>query len=383
MILAVKNEKKDDAHELIQATNMIPQPTIVPNANFDVEAAVNALSLATSTTTADKMPLIEVTVKHSREQRKLIRDLYSKKHDWSPGVGKLVMDLKSATRNEPMFSQLLCSVWLAGGEFDSQQMNEAIASSDTHVMNELLCTRTNEELAAMFAVWQKKELLKWVAKRDHDLDNGVENHEQVFTDLEDILTHYGHGHARPSYNQLLLGLLKAKRPSDGPLDEARATSDGDTLMHVSNDDLDIRDESIQQFLDIFLNRSWKHLRHINGYLIAKKQSNLPVMIRGFFGDRSSTGEALRVIALFATKPYTYFGHELMIALKAKGTLNQKLNRLVAARADIDLGNIVQEAQRMMGDQSAGVMAWWVQRSKNRNDRHYHYVKLLAELRVFG
>eukprot|EP01083_Nonionella_stella_P073974 200384_1 len=291
------------------------RPSIEPAEDFDEDmaaAAAKKLREAMKGMGTNEKKIIQVTNGFNRAQRMVISTTFTAEFKRD-----LIKDLKSELSGK--FEKLALGFWSEPGVFDAEQVLEACSGMgfNTDLMNEIICTRTNEEIAAMKAQWS-------TFKKDKTLEERVQDETEKM---------FGSG----SYSELLGQILKGERPENGPVDEEEAQSDAEELNRFLSQEK--KDDAKAKFIAIFTTRSWTRLREISGRFqdVAKKYT-LNGAIQETFGD-GDTSKALQVIDEFVTQPYDFWAKKLQKAMKGMGTDDELLRRIVISRAENDLRSV--------------------------------------------
>lgn len=254
--------------------------------------------------------LIEVTTRHSFDQRQQIRQRFDSKFSRS-----LLKDLASETSGK--FEKLLLSFWYAHGEYDSRQVYEAVDGMgfNTKLLNEILCTRTNAQLAAMKNAWIKSPNM-----------------------VERIRSETKKRFSNNTYQTLMLNILKCNRPPNTVVNEKSAREDAELLNRMLSASKE--SDAKAKFVEVLSERSWVQIRAIaNMFQEVSKKYTLIAAINKAFGNGSDTAKALVVIVEFCVQPYDFFAKLLFDSMEGMGTDDELLRRVVASRAEVDLNNI--------------------------------------------
>merc|ERR1712096_55091 len=129
--------------------------SITAASDFDDEAAESAASTlrgAMKGFGTDEHDIKKVTVCHSHAQRMVIKHAYYTKYERS-----LIDDLKSELRGD--LEKLCVGFWFDVGQFDAESIHDAMGrlNTDEGALTEIICTRTNEQIAAMKSAWDNKD----------------------------------------------------------------------------------------------------------------------------------------------------------------------------------------------------------------------------------
>jgi hypothetical protein len=224
----------------------------------------------------------------------------------------LIKDLKKELSGK--FEKLCVGFWLDAGRYDAEQVDHAVEGLgfSTKVLNEVICTRSNRQLAELQAAWWKGMSVVERIKKETDKGNG-------------------------NYCTLLVTLLEGQRPPNGPADSAQAQADAELLNRFLNQESE--SDAKAKFVEVFTRRSWVQIREISGiFQDVSKKYTLNGAIKKAFGD-GDTSRALQVIDEFASQPYDFWAKKLRAAMKGMGTDDEQLRRVIVSRAEIDLRDI--------------------------------------------
>jgi annexin A7/11 len=256
----------------------------------------------------DEKKIIRVTCAHNQQQRLKIAETFRKEYKRD-----LLDDLRSELGGK--LEKILVPLYLPPGAFDAQLMKEAMdgIGYNTDKMVEVLCTRTNEELKAMAAQWKDKESLQ---------DRVADETKKLF--------------GANSLQTLMLAILRADRPPNGPVDQASAERDATMLANKMKKS---SKRGKKRMVEVFTTRSWTQIAAISKkYENASKEYTMRAAIEEGFGD-SDTGKALMAIEEFSVQPYDFWAKKLHAALKGMGSDEETLIRILVSRAEVDLDNV--------------------------------------------
>eukprot|EP00483_Globobulimina_turgida_P001091 UN01093 len=236
----------------------------------------------------------------------------------------LVKDLKSELKGK--FEKMCIGFWLDEGRYDAEQVNNAVEGLgfSTKVLNEIICTRTNQQLKAMQVAWWK----------------GMSMRDRI---NEETSKWTGAG----NYATLLVSLLEGTRAPNGPLDEQGARLDAEVLNRYLSQEKE--SAAKEKFVEVFTTRSWVQLREISGiFQDVSKKYTLNGAIEKAFGD-GDTSKALQTIDEFAAQPYDFWAKKLRNAMKGMGTDDDAMRRVIISRAEVDLRDVAIVFGQRYGD----------------------------------
>jgi len=246
-----------------------------------------------------------------REKRCLLKDL---KNDLGGDLGQLV---------ECLFNQ--------PGEIDARIMEKAMRGIGTNadLLNEVLCTRTNDEIIEMKKGWQ-----------DY-VDNKQKLEDRVSDETKKF---FGVSH----YNTLCLKLLQANRPNPSTPDEKLVFADAHELNRLLLERSNVNNVE-GKFVEVFTERSWPHIACLaNKFESVSHKWTLEGAIKEGFGN-SNDGKALLTIEEFCRQPYDFWAKKLRDAMSGFTTDDSALIRIIVSRSEIDLANVVQVFGQHYGD----------------------------------
>jgi len=276
----------------------------------------------------DKATIVEISGHRTFAQRRMIVKEYI---DIDQHIKRdLLLELKNDAGRD--IENLVLPLYMMPGEFDARLMEKAMRgiANDVEVLNEILCTRTNEELNAMKIAWKER-----VDTRQSLEDRVSEETKKFFG-----VTHY---------HNLCMRLLQARRPPCNEPDLHLVHADAEELNRLLLERSNMNTAEAK-FVEIFTERSWPHIRALVGeFQKISKKWTLDGAICHEFGESSNTVRALRVIIEFCNDPYDFWAKKLRDAMKGFGTDDNKLIRIVISRCEIDLANVIQVFGERYGD----------------------------------
>ena len=253
--------------------------------------------------------IISVTNGYSHAQRMIIKEAFNKEFGRN-----LIKDLEKELSGK--FQKMCVGFWLDAGRFDAECINKAVdgIGFSTKVLNEIICTRTNEQIEAMKSAWWK----------------GKSMIDRIKSETQKMM---GSG----NYTNLLVTLLEGGRAPNGPVDADRAKADAEVLNRFLSQENE--SDAKAKFVEIFTTRSWVQIREISAiFQDVSKKYTLNGAIKHCFGD-GDTSQALQTIDEFASQPYDYWAKKLKASMKGMGTDDGQLRRVIVSRAEIDLRDV--------------------------------------------
>jgi len=289
-----------------------PRPSIEGAKDFDGDVASKAAQILRSAMKGlgtNESKIIKVTNGYNHKQRMVIKEAFTMDHKRD-----LIKDLKSELSGN--FENLCIAFWLDPGRYDAEQINNAVEGLgfSTKILNEIICTRTSEQLEAMKKAWWKNQSLV----------------DRIKDETKKVLS-------KGSYCDLLVTLLEGGRAKNGPVDEEQAKLDAEELNRILSQEK--KSVAKEKFIEIFTKNSWVQLRAISGiFQDVSKKYTLNGAIKEAFGD-GDTSQALQTIDEFVSQPYDYWAKKMRAAMKGMGTDDDALQRVIVSRAEIDLRDI--------------------------------------------
>ncbi|MCJ8735630.1 hypothetical protein PDJAM_G00249350 [Pangasius djambal] len=279
--------------------------TVLPCSDFDPASDAQDLRKAMKGFGTDEDTIINIVTKRSNAQRQEIRQVFKSL------LGRdLMADLKSELSKN--LCRLIMGLMMTPAEFDAKMMKKAMegAGTDEHALIEILVTRSNQELKAMCAAYQK------AFKKS----------------LEDDIRSDTSGH----FCRILVSLAQGAR-EEGPADMAKVLEDSQALADACNAD---SDERIDKFMSILCTRSFPHLRKVFQEFVKCSNKDIEQIIKKeMSGDIKN---AMFAIVRSVKNQPSYFADRLYKAMKGLGTDDRALIRIMVSRSEIDLFNIRKE-----------------------------------------
>ncbi|KAK9678616.1 hypothetical protein RND81_11G223200 [Saponaria officinalis] len=306
---------------------------IVPAALPDVSEDVEQLHKAFSGWGTNEDLIITILAHRNATQRKMIREVYSSIH----GEDLLKVLDKELTSD---FERIVHLFTLDPPERDAYLANEATKkfTSSNWVLIEVACTRSSDDLFA--------------ARRAY--------HARFKKSLEEDVAH----HTTGDFRKLLVALVSSYR-YEGPEINAHLAKSEAKILHEKISDKAYADDEL---IRIFSTRSKAQLsatlNHYNndfGHAITKDLKQDP---------KDDYLKLLRATVKCLTTPEKYFEKLLRLAINKMGTDENALTRVVATRAEVDLGRIKEEYYRRNTVHLARAID---------KDTHGDYEKMLIEL----
>ncbi|XP_072530414.1 annexin A6 isoform X1 [Salminus brasiliensis] len=291
--------------EISAMTKVQLRGTIYPYADFDPASDAQDLRKAMKGFGTDEDTIIEIVARRSNAQRQEIRQVFKSL------LGRdLMADLKSELSKN--LCRLIMGLMMTPADFDAKMMKKAMegAGTDEHALIEILVTRSNQEIQAMCAAYQK------AFKKS----------------LEDAIRSDTSGH----FCRILVSLAQGAR-EEGPADMDKATEDAQALADACNAD---SDEMIDKFMSILCTRSFPHLRRVFQEFVRCSNKDIEQIIKKeMSGDVKN---AMFAIVRSVKNQPSYFADRLYKAMKGLGTDDRALIRIMVSRSEVDLFNVRKE-----------------------------------------
>jgi len=308
--------------------------TVVGKSKYDREdAKADALRLRTAMKGlgTDKDIIVDICGNRTFEQRRMIAREYERIDEHEKR--SLCKDLKSDLSGD--LQNLVVPLFMEKGEFDAHLIEQAVRGigTDTDLLNEVLCTRTNDEIHDLKVAWTR------YIDSKQKLDDRMSDETKKF---------FGVSH----YHTLCLKLLEGRRAMSAAADDKTVHDDAEELHRLIVERERSSDYSFaeRRFIEIFTERSWPHIRAlVSEFPNVSKKWTLEGAVGQQFGETSNTTQALRTIIEFSTQPYDFWAKKLRDAMKGFGTSDSKIIRIIVSRCEIDMANIVEVFGQRYGE----------------------------------
>lgn len=229
----------------------------------------------------------------------------------------LVEDLKSELSGK--FEDVIVGLMTPLHEFLASELKWALkgAGTDEDCLIEILCTRSNAEIAAIKAAYH--------AKYGKDLESAIR------------------GDTSGDFQRILVSMCTCARQEGAPLDQARAAQDARRLYDAGVAKMGT-DEST--FNAILASQSFDQLRLVfREYARLADHDIMDAIKKEMSGNFKS---ALLTIVKSVYNTELYFAEKLHNAMKGAGTDDKTLIRVIVSRCEIDMAVIKQEFARAYG-----------------------------------
>jgi hypothetical protein len=254
--------------------------------------------------------IIDILCARSNAQRQEIRAVFKQLY----GEDLVEMLLKELKGNLEIVLASLCYL---PAEFDAHELHRAMKSFGTkeHVLIEILCTRSNAQIAAIKDAYTKLY------------------HKNLEKDIEAETS----GH----FKHLLVSMLQARRDESGRTDPLKAKQDAKALYDCGEKQWGT-DEAT--FNAIIATQNFPQLQLVFQEYAKIANHDIEKGIEKEFSGDLQDG-LLAIVKCVKNRP-AFFAERLHKAMKGWGTHDHDLIRLVVSRSEIDMLEIKQEFQKL-------------------------------------
>lgn len=268
--------------------------------DFDCDADCEALNGAMEGLGTNEDMITETITKRSNVQRLQVKERFPQM------FGKRLEDaLKDELGGN--YEDVVLALFKSPIELDASELHDAIKGAGTSegVLIEILCSRTNEEIASIKEVYTNLF--------ESDL-------------LEDI-----EGDTSGSFGKLMFSLAQGCRSEDEEVDEDMANEDAQALIEAGEAQWGT-DES--RFNVVLASRSYSHLIHVFDLYESMSEKNIEEAIESeMSGD---VKDAMLAIIKCVRSKTKYYCERLYNSMKGAGTDDRTLIRVIVSRSEIDL-----------------------------------------------
>jgi annexin A7/11 len=274
--------------------------------NFNPEDDAAKLRKALKGFGTDEKVFIEVLTRRSAKQRLCIKLTFKTMY------GKdLKKEIKSETSGN--FEDVLVGLLFDNAQFDARCLRKAMkgAGTDERALIEILCTRTNAEIAEI-----KRQYVELYPGRNLE---------------KDIMSETS-GHFR----RLLVSCVQGNREEGIPVDMAKARAEAQELYSAGEKRWGTDESKFNQILAL---RSYDQLRAtFEEYRKVSKYDIVRSIEREMSGNLKS---AMKAICRCVYDKPQYFADRLYKSMKGAGTDDETLVRIIVVRVEIDMVEIKQ------------------------------------------
>ncbi|TNN06509.1 Annexin A7 isoform 1 [Schistosoma japonicum] len=291
----------------------IMEPTLKAAPNFCVERDCEHLKKAMAGIGSNKKEIIAVMGHRSVNQRVEIVKKYKSMY------GKdLLVKFKEELHNH--LEDCLIALCYSSVEFDATELRKAMsgAGTDEDVLIEILCSRTNEQI-----------------RRIKDLYPKIYNGRDLEKDVKKETSRH--------FQRICIALLQANRDESTSVDTNLVRRDVEDLYKAGESKIGT-DES--KFIHILVSRSYSHLRAVFDEYTSHGKRNMADALKSEMHGHTLDA-LLSIVRCIQSKP-RYFAAKLLKAIKAPGTDDKTLIRIIVSRCEVDMGQIKREFLSLNG-----------------------------------
>ncbi|KAK3868404.1 hypothetical protein Pcinc_026207 [Petrolisthes cinctipes] len=291
---------------LIQYTEI---PTVAPTPHFDPSSDASILRKAMKGLGTDEAAIIGVLSRRTSDERQQILLKYQQAYGRD-----LIKDLKSELSGK--FEDSIIALMRPLTVFLASELHEAMAGIGTNerTLVEILCTRDNASLMAIKTAYQ----------------------QQYRKRLEEALS----GDVSGDFGRLLISMCACSRDEQN-CDPALANNLAQQLYKAGEGKLGTNEGEFNRILASY---SYPLLR-----CVFEEYKKIKGKTFGQAIDSELSGDlkiGMKAVYLSIENRSAYFARELHDSMAGMGTKDRALIRLVVSRAEIDMGNIKQEYQKL-------------------------------------
>ncbi|GBP85379.1 Annexin B10, partial [Eumeta japonica] len=285
-------------------------PTVMGVPNFNATEDAAALRAAMKGFGTDEQAIIDILTTRSNIQRQAISKAFT--HEYGRD---LIEDLKSELGGN--FEDVIVALMLSPEEYLCKELNKCMdgLGTDEHTLIEILCTRTKKEIAAI-----------------------VETYERLYNRP---LAEHMCSETSGDFRRLLTLIVTGARDDEAGVDPARAREDAQQLYDAGEAKWGTDEEIFNKILahDSFaqLRLVFEEYKNISGHTI---EQAIKAELDG------ELKEALSAIVECVECAAAWFARRLRHAMQGLGTDDRTLIRVVVSRAEVDLGAIKREYERL-------------------------------------
>ncbi|KAH8870505.1 Annexin A4 [Schistosoma japonicum] len=291
----------------------IMEPTLKAAPNFCVERDCEHLKKAMAGIGSKKKEIIAVMGHRSVNQRVEIVKKYKSMY------GKdLLVKFKEELHNH--LEDCLIALCYSSVEFDATELRKAMsgAGTDEDVLIEILCSRTNEQI-----------------RRIKDIYPKIYNGRNLEKDVKNETSRH--------FQRICIALLQANRDESTSVDTNLVRRDVEDLYNAGESRIGT-DES--KFIHILVSRSYSHLRAVFDEYTSHGKRNMADALKSEMHGHTLDA-LLSIVRCIQSKP-RYFAAKLLKAIKAPGTDDKTLIRIIVSRCEVDMGQIKREFLSLNG-----------------------------------
>ncbi|XP_031765989.2 annexin B10 isoform X5 [Galleria mellonella] len=285
-------------------------PTVVGVQNFNAHEDAVALREAMKGFGTDEETIIQILTSRSNAQRQAISQAFT--HEFGRDI---IEDLKSELGGH--FEDVIVALMLPPEEYLCKELHHCMEGmgTDEHTLIEILCTRTKKEIAAI-----------------------VEAYERLYNRP---LAEHMCSETSGDFRRLLTLIVTGARDEEAGVDAGRAQEAAQALYDAGEAKWGTDEEVFNKILahESFaqLRQIFEEYKNISGRTIEQAiKSELDGELK----------EAMSAIVECVENAPAWFAQRLRKAIEGLGTEDKTLVRIIVARAEIDLGGIKEEYERI-------------------------------------
>ncbi|KAL0838526.1 hypothetical protein ABMA28_016642 [Loxostege sticticalis] len=290
------------------------EPTVFGAPNFNALEDAATLRAAMKGFGTDEQAIIDILTARSNQQRQAISQAFT--HEYGRN---LIEDLKSELGGH--FEDVIVALMLPPEEYLCKELHHCMEGlgTDEDTLVEILCTRTKKEIADIVEAYERM------------YDRPLAEHmcSETSGDFRRLLT------------LIVTDAHKGARDEEAGVDAARAQEAAQALYDAGEAKWGT-DEEI--FNKILAHESFAQLRLIFEAYKDIAGRTIEQAIKAEIGGELK--DALSAIVECVENAPAWFAQRLRKAMEGAGTEDKALIRIIASRAEIDLGNIKQEYERI-------------------------------------
>ncbi|XP_072949634.1 annexin B10 isoform X4 [Epargyreus clarus] len=286
------------------------EPTVVGVPNFNAAEDAATLRGAMKGFGTDEQTIIDILTTRSNIQRQAIAEAFT--HEYGRDI---IEDLKSELGGH--FEDVIVALMRPPAEYLCKELHHCMEGlgTDEHVLVEILCTRTKPEIAEI-----------------------VETYERLYNRP---LAEHMCSETSGDFRRLLTLIVTGARDEEAGGDHARAVEAAQQLYDAGEAKWGT-DEEI--FNKILAHESFTQLRLIFEEYKNISGRTIEQAIKAEIGGELA--DALSAIVECVENAPAWFAQRLRAAMQGAGTDDAAIVRIVATRAEIDLGDIKREYERI-------------------------------------
>ncbi|XP_073956401.1 annexin B10 isoform X5 [Choristoneura fumiferana] len=286
------------------------EPTVVGVPNFNAAEDAATLRAAMKGFGTDEQAIIDILTSRSNIQRQAIAQAFT--HEYGRDI---IEDLKSELGGH--FEDVIVALMRPPAEYLCKELHNCMEGmgTDENTLVEILCTRTKKEIAEI-----------------------VDAYERLYNRP---LAEHMCSETSGDFRRLLTLIVTGARDEEAGVDAARAQDAAQALFDAGEAKWGT-DEEI--FNKILAHESFAQLRAIFEAYKDIAGRTIEQAIKAEIGGELK--DALSAIVECVENAPAWFAQRLRAAVEGAGTDDAALIRIIASRAEIDLGSIKREYERI-------------------------------------